>query len=60
MKVIDNRTTGKNKNKNQITNIIYEQKNYNKIKLASDKAQKKQTNLHFIRKDMGPVLNATG
>ena len=34
-------------------------KNHNKIKLTSDKTQTKQLNLYFIRRDMGPVFNAT-
>ena len=35
-------------------------KNHNKIKLASDKTHTKQSNLYFIKKDMGPGLNASG
>ena len=35
-------------------------KNHNKINLASDETLTKQNNLYFNRKDMGPVLNATG
>ena len=35
-------------------------KNYNKIKLASDKTQTQHLNIYFSRKDMGPVLKATG
>ena len=35
-------------------------RNHNKIKLASDKTRTKQFNLYFKRKDIGPVLNATG
>ena len=47
LKVVDSRTTGKDKNKNQTTNIIYDQnsmsimKNHNKIKLSSEKNQNK-------------------
>ena len=49
MKVIDNRTTRKDNNKNQKTNIIYDQNSnitksiINKIKLASDKNQNNLT-----------------
>ena len=59
MIVVDDRTTRKNNNKYQTTNIIYDQ-NSNEIKLASDKTSKKQFNLYVIRKDMGPVLSAIG
>ena len=47
MKVVNNRTTGKDSNKNQTTNTLrpkfdfYNRKNHNKIKLASDKNQKR-------------------
>ena len=67
MKVVDNRTTRKDNNKNQTTNIIYDhnsmsilKKNHNKIKLASDKNQTTEFNLYFNRKDMGLVHNTTG
>ena len=66
MKVVGIRTTRKDNKKSQTTNIIYDQnsmsimENNNKIKLASDKNQRRLFNLYFIREDMGPVLNATG
>ena len=39
---------------------VYNGKNHNKIKLASDKNETKQFNLYFIRQKRGPVLDATG
>ena len=67
MKVVDNRTTSKKNNKNQTTNVIYDQNSMSIIKkdiIKSNshqkKTYKKQFNLYFIKKDMGPVLNATG
>ena len=39
---------------------VYNKKNNNEIKLASDKTYTKQFNLCFIRKDSGLFFNATG
>ena len=67
MKVVDNRNTRKNKNKNQTTNNIYDHNPMSVIKkiiLKSlshpMKTKTKQFNIYFIRKDMGPNPNATG
>ena len=67
MEVVDNRTTRKDNNKNQTINIIYDQNSMSvkeKIITKSNshqiKTKTKQFNLWFIRKDMGPVPNATG
>ena len=67
MKIVDNRTTRKDNNKNKTTNIIYDQnlmsiikENHNKIKVASDRNQRKQFDLYFNRKVMGPVPKAIG
>ena len=76
MNFVDNRTTRKDNNKYQTTNInnkhqttnnkqrpklgVFNGKNYNEVKKASDKTLTEQFNIYFIRKHMGPVLNATG
>ena len=65
MNVVDNRTTRKDKNKYQTTNIIYDQNLMfiiNKIitKSNSHQIKPKQNNLTYtsLEKNLGPVLNA--
>ena len=63
--MIDNGTTSKDDYKNQTTNNIYDQNSMSKIKKIITKStshQKKKTkrNVYFIRKNLGPVLDATG
>ena len=67
MKVVDNRTTRKDNNINQITNIIYDknlmsiiEKIITKSNSQQIKTKTKQYNVCFIRKDMRLVPNATG
>ena len=71
MNVLDNRTTGKDNNNYQTTNKIYittnrikldvyNLKNHNKFKFASDKTLRKQLRLSCIRRDMEPILNEIG
>ena len=67
MKIVDNRTTREDNNKNQTTNIIYDQNSMsmikiyqNKNKIAADKTKAKPFDLYFLRKEMGPVPIATG
>ena len=73
MKFVDNRTTEKNKNKSQTTNIIYEKKSnksivknnnqiYNKqiiTKSNSHQLKTKTVKRDFIREEIGHVSNAT-
>ena len=40
--------------------VYFTMKNNNKLNFASDKTYKKQIELYFIRKDLGPNLNTTG
>ena len=64
MRVVGNRTTRKNNNKNKTTNIIYDQNSMsiikNKITKSSSHQIKTKTQQYLIREDMRPVLNATG
>ena len=67
MNVVDNRTTRKDNNKHQKTNIIYDQNSISILKeiiteSKSHQIKPKQNNLTsaLIKKDMGTVLNATG
>ena len=65
MKVVDHRTTRKDNNINQTTNIINDQNSMSiikkiitKSKLYQIKTKTKQFDLYFIRKYMRPVSNA--
>ena len=67
MRVVGNRTTRKNNNKNKTTNIIYDQNSMyiieriiTKSNSHQIKTKTKQFNVFFIRKDMGLVPNSTG
>ena len=67
MKVLDNKTTRKDNNKYQTTNINYDQNSMSTIKKIITKSNShqiktktKQFNLYFIGNDMKLVPNATG
>ena len=65
MKVLHNRITRKDNNKNQTTNLIYDQNSTSVIKKSTKtnshqiKTNTKPIDLYFIRKDMEPAPNAT-
>ena len=67
MKVVDDRTTNKDNDKNQTTNIIYDQNSISIIKKIITKSNShrmktktKKIILYFIRENMKLVPNATG